>query len=402
MEKRLQDRYATAKELAEDLQRFLDDKPILARRPTPRERLRKWGRRHRQLVGMFAIVATVGCIGLGLSTAAIWQEQTRTRHALDEQYRLQGLADMKSVEAQGQRTRAQNQFFQLLSLTTSQFGKLQDKHLTESPEAQKVREEVLQELLQFFDKRVEEDASDRDVLREAGRASLFMGHVFRERGQYDKAEGYYEKSTTLLDRCFQWHTDNPQLLADLSITLAQAYYNRGLNMFYKGDLAGADEQFGKVETQSRTALGHFCCPIGLNNLAWFLASCPRASFRKPLEAVSTAKQALEIAPQWGDLWNTQGVAFYRAGRWQEALAAFDKSCQYRKGGDAVDYFFQAMTYHQLGQTERARTHYEKALREAGRSNYFNDPLVHFRSEAAELLGRPAPVATNKRTELNVP
>ncbi len=41
------ERYATARELADDLQRFLNDEPIRARRPTPVERMTKWARRHR-------------------------------------------------------------------------------------------------------------------------------------------------------------------------------------------------------------------------------------------------------------------------------------------------------------------------------------------------------------------
>ena len=36
------ERYATAQELADDLQRFLDDKPIRARRPTLMQRAVKW------------------------------------------------------------------------------------------------------------------------------------------------------------------------------------------------------------------------------------------------------------------------------------------------------------------------------------------------------------------------
>jgi serine/threonine protein kinase/tetratricopeptide (TPR) repeat protein len=45
-----EERYATAQELADDLRRFLEDKPIRARRPTLVRRLVKWGRRHRPLV----------------------------------------------------------------------------------------------------------------------------------------------------------------------------------------------------------------------------------------------------------------------------------------------------------------------------------------------------------------
>ena len=43
-------RYATAQELADDLARFLDDRPILARRPTVLDATMRWARRHKQIV----------------------------------------------------------------------------------------------------------------------------------------------------------------------------------------------------------------------------------------------------------------------------------------------------------------------------------------------------------------
>ena len=49
-------RYATAQELAADLRRFLDDQPILARRPGLLERTLRWARRHRELVATAAAI----------------------------------------------------------------------------------------------------------------------------------------------------------------------------------------------------------------------------------------------------------------------------------------------------------------------------------------------------------
>src|SRR5437870_4985450 len=40
------ERYATAQALADDLRRFLEDRPVQARRPTLALRLKKWARRH--------------------------------------------------------------------------------------------------------------------------------------------------------------------------------------------------------------------------------------------------------------------------------------------------------------------------------------------------------------------
>ncbi|HEY7315243.1 MAG TPA: tetratricopeptide repeat protein [Gemmataceae bacterium] len=56
------ERYATAQELAEDLRRFLEDRPIQARPPSRLQRLRKWVKRHRALTataGLFTVFAVL-------------------------------------------------------------------------------------------------------------------------------------------------------------------------------------------------------------------------------------------------------------------------------------------------------------------------------------------------------
>src|SRR5262249_48534832 len=58
-------RYQTAAEVASDLRRFLDDEPILARRPSPTERLLRWSRRHP------GVAASLMVIVLLLLTATI-------------------------------------------------------------------------------------------------------------------------------------------------------------------------------------------------------------------------------------------------------------------------------------------------------------------------------------------
>src|SRR5262249_55841455 len=71
MAKAPEERYATAQELAEDLQRFLKDEPIRARRPTPWQLLRRWARRHRAAVVATAVSAVVvlvlAVVGLTIS-----------------------------------------------------------------------------------------------------------------------------------------------------------------------------------------------------------------------------------------------------------------------------------------------------------------------------------------------
>jgi WD40 repeat protein len=81
LEKNPADRYASAQELADDLQRFLEDKPIRARRPSLRERVRKWARRHRPVV-VSALVATA--VGLAIAIAALGISLNKISGALKE------------------------------------------------------------------------------------------------------------------------------------------------------------------------------------------------------------------------------------------------------------------------------------------------------------------------------
>src|SRR5262249_49428327 len=65
-----------------------------------------------------------------------------------------------------------------------------------------------------------------------------------------------------------------------------------------------------------------------NDLAWLLVTCPETNLRDPVRAVPLARQAVAGDPR-PPYWNTLGVVEYRAGHWQEALAALQKSMDLR-------------------------------------------------------------------------
>jgi WD40 repeat protein/serine/threonine protein kinase/tetratricopeptide (TPR) repeat protein len=68
------ERYATAQELADDLERFLKDEPIRAKRPSLVQRARKWTRRHRAVVATLAAAAVVTLLAVTVvATVAYFQ-----------------------------------------------------------------------------------------------------------------------------------------------------------------------------------------------------------------------------------------------------------------------------------------------------------------------------------------
>jgi serine/threonine protein kinase/Flp pilus assembly protein TadD len=84
MEKNPADRYTTVKDLADDLQHWLEDRPIRARRPSLGQRARKWARRHKPLVGATAAVLVVVAL-LGGAVGLSW---VRTRAAAEGEARV--------------------------------------------------------------------------------------------------------------------------------------------------------------------------------------------------------------------------------------------------------------------------------------------------------------------------
>jgi tetratricopeptide (TPR) repeat protein len=94
--------------------------------------------------------------------------------------------------------------------------------------------------------------------------------------------------------------------------------------------------------------------VTCNALAWALVTAPNP-LRRPDEAMELAIQAVRLNPEYRQLKNTLGVAYYRAGRFREAA-----DCLAANLGTQVDsalpfdLYFLAMSYHQLGEASRAR------------------------------------------------
>ena len=199
----------------------------------------------------------------------------------------------------------------------------------------------------------------------------------------------------------QWE----KVVADLSDTkgrvsdkklLPDVYFLRALANAQLDRFADALADYDKtVELAPESALA-------LNNSAWLLATCADAKFRDPARAVRLAKKAVQLAAKEGTLWNTLGVARYRAGEWQSAIDAIKKSMELRSGGDSFDWFCLAMAHWQLAKTgvsgpgsgakeekpqhrAEARKWYDQAVMWMEKNNPKDEELRRFRTEAAELM-----------------
>ncbi len=85
------DRYDSSQALADDLRRFLEQKPVVARVPSAASRLQKWARRNMEAVAATIGVLLLGSVGLATATALIDRERSaalRNADKADANYRL--------------------------------------------------------------------------------------------------------------------------------------------------------------------------------------------------------------------------------------------------------------------------------------------------------------------------
>jgi len=121
-------------------------------------------------------------------------------------------------------------------------------------------------------------------------------------------------------------------------------------------------------------------------LAWFLANFEDPRLRRVDRALELATLPIKQAPNNPKIWTTLGAAEYRAGNWQAAVEALQKSRELKYYNVARTGFFLAMAHWQLGQEDEARQSYQKAAKWMEQNDPEDNDLRRFRTEAAELLG----------------
>ncbi len=128
----------------------------------------------------------------------------------------------------------------------------------------------------------------------------------------------------------------------------------------------------------------------LNSLAWMYLTAP-VPLRDVKAALPLAEKAVLLAAANTNHRNTLGVAYYRVGRYREAVDTLRPNLDQQDTKYlAFDLYFLAMSHHRLGESEQARDYLAWAVRwtKAQRDlpAAFVEELSEFRAEAEELLG----------------
>ena len=197
-------------------------------------------------------------------------------------------------------------------------------------------------------------------------AHYSLGQALWQRGNLDETIAEYRTAIRL-------RPDYPE-----------AHFGLGKALSTQGKLAEAMVEFRNAfRLRPHDAENH-------NELAWAVVSTRDHPRRDYDEALEHARKAVELEPKSASFVNTLALAEYRAGHWNESIAASERSMALRNGGPAWDWFFLAIAHWQKGEKDQARTWFDKAVAWTKEKDPKSGELRQFWKEAAELLGRPGP------------
>jgi len=208
---------------------------------------------------------------------------------------------------------------------------------------------------------------------------LMLGAMLYEEGEYSAVQ--------------------PLLRESLRLDPGDDWIRSGLaELLYKtGDMEGTAECHREIF--SRALAGEDA--TALNVASWQVVKYPHWNAELYALALRAAQAADSAEPDNRLILNTLGVAQYRVGKFEEALATLRKSDRLNAEvyGSRIpaDVTFIAMSHHQLGQTGEALADLN-ALREIMKQDSFNDDeeSQSFLREAGALID-PSPPATQPAT-----
>ena len=231
------DRYATPRELADDVERWLADEPVSAwkeRRPT---RLARWGRRHKPIVAGVAVLLVTALVALSIGSVLL---QGRNREVEKQKNR----ANEQAKIARREKERAEEQTVRVLNALKAIVFNISQIDLPIGSEGHRLQREILKTTAEQLEKLVH----DSDMTKYTSRATIsvyiMLGDVAMILRERANALRYYKSAQKYAEALVKSDRASPEAQRDLFLA-----YNK------LGDLSGELREFAGARDYYRQALG---------------------------------------------------------------------------------------------------------------------------------------------------
>lgn|GEM_PF-662662 len=190
-------RYASADELAEDLEHFLAHRPITARPIGGLTRFARWCWRQPVIAGLSAALLLVVLIGLPL---IVWN----WRRAVEQEQ----IAENRLRETQQERDRTDEAFALAHRAVADNFRLLAEDRWEEMPGSESFKKEMLGNGLKYYRAFVERHRDDPKLQREVAQAMFEIGLIATKIGTMRDAIESYQTAITLLRSLTNEHPED--------------------------------------------------------------------------------------------------------------------------------------------------------------------------------------------------
>jgi serine/threonine protein kinase/tetratricopeptide (TPR) repeat protein len=226
LEKDRNRRYETAGNFAADVQRYLNDEPVLACPPSAGYRLHKFARRRKGVLTASLLIALALVVGTVLSA---WQARN---------------ANTRRLEAETARQEAIDNLEQAREAVDQMLTRVSEEKLFNTPQTELLRKALLEDALKFYQRFLRQAGTDPAVRLGTGEAYRRTGQIYRQLGHPDQAEPAYREAIDLLEKLV---SDAPTKPAS-RLALALSYHGLGGALVRMG-------RFREAEPALRRATG---------------------------------------------------------------------------------------------------------------------------------------------------
>lgn len=171
-------RYASAAEVAAEVQRFLADEPVAAYREPLARRAGRWARRHRTTVAAAAVLLVTAVVALSVGTVLLRQKQ---------------------LEVATERSRAEENFSLARDAVDRYLTRVSDSPELKAQGLEPLRRKLLDTAKEFYQEFVKRGGDDPGLRDDLGAASLRLGNIDLEIGDNDQAEAAFHAAIDIFE-----------------------------------------------------------------------------------------------------------------------------------------------------------------------------------------------------------
>jgi serine/threonine-protein kinase len=197
------DRYPSARALADDVERWIADEPVSARREPASARLGRWARRHRTAVSALGLSMATAVILLTILVILVGSAQRATSRALVRVKQEQG----RTAEAL---SRADANFRRARQAVDDYFTTVSEDVLLDEPGMQPLRAKLLRTALDYHAAFLHERAGDPAVEAELAESHRRYALIAAITGRRGEAEPHLRTALAMFEGLARRYPDRPE------------------------------------------------------------------------------------------------------------------------------------------------------------------------------------------------